>query len=69
MAGQFYGDAGLGRNPRIGAPVRVRQNNVPGKILESKADTSGGHLYRVICEDGYEAWFPPEGLLPDPESN
>lgn len=63
----FYGDAGLSRNPQVGSPVRLRQNNQPGKVLEQKLDTSGAYLWRVKCDDGYEAWFPAEGLLPNTE--
>lgn len=62
---KFYGDAGLHRNPRVGAPVRLRQNGVAGRIEEERLDTSGRYVWRVKCEDGYEAWFPAEGLLPN----
>jgi hypothetical protein len=60
----FYGDAGLGRNPKVGAPVRLRQNGVAGRIVEERI-TPSGNAWRVRCEDGYEAWFPAEGLLPN----
>lgn len=65
---KFYGDAGLGRNPKVGARVRLVQNGDPGVILEERI-TASGNAWRVRCDDGYEAWFPENALVPDVEKN
>jgi len=62
---KFYGDAGLHRNPKVGARVRLCQNDIPGVVLEERPTVSGNLAWRVLCDDGYEAWFPAEGLVPD----
>lgn len=63
---RFYGSAGLGRNPKVGARVRLVQNNEPGVILEEKL-TASGNFWRVRCDYGYEAWFPENALYPNEE--
>lgn len=63
--GKIYGDPGLKRNPTVGSPVRLRQNGVAGRIVEEKLASHGAYIWRVVCEDGYEAWFPAEGLMPN----
>jgi len=64
--GKFYGDAGVHRNPEVGAPVRFRQSpDVLGRIVEQKLDSNGALIWLVKWHSGpvAESWHPAEGLL------
>lgn len=66
MSDKFYGDAGVKRNPKVGAPVRMRQSpDVLGKIVEAKRDSTGATIWRVQWHSGplHESWHPAEGLI------
>ena len=62
----FYGDAGVHRNPKVGAPVRFRQSpDVLGRVVEERLDVSGRYIWRVEWQTGpvKDSWHPAEGLL------
>lgn len=62
----FYGDAGVHRNPTVGSPVRMRQSpDVLGRVVEEKLDTNGAYIWRVEWHEGplRESWHPAEGLV------
>lgn len=64
---QFFGDAGIHRNPRVGERVRFRQSpDVIGIVNAEKRDTSGGMIFHVLWSSGpvRESWHPAEGLSP-----
>ncbi len=50
---QFFGEAGIGRNPHVGEMVRFRQSpDVRGRITAERIDTSGRLVWRVEWESG-----------------
>jgi hypothetical protein len=66
MGENFYGDAGVQRNPSVGLPVRMRQSpDVLGRIVEEKRDTTGALIWRVEWHSGpvRDSWHPAEGLI------
>lgn len=71
MGPMFFGDAGNGRNPRVGEHVLFRQcPSVHGKVVAEATGPEGNLLFKV---EWYGSpipcsWHPAEGLCEDDAS-